>query len=67
MTSANAQFSSDVEQLAFPIRSEKGEVDNFVIYPDPDTEVVRTLRSHDSREELWKDLPTRLGYETIKG
>ena len=63
----DAQFSIDVEQLAFPIRPEKGEVDNFVIYPDPDTEVVRTLRSHDSREELWKDLPTRLGYETIKG
>ena len=60
----DARFSVDSEQLAFPIRREKGEVDNFVIYPDPDVEVVRTLRSHDSREELWKDLPARLGYET---
>ena len=58
----DAQFSIDSEQLAFPIRPEKGEVDNFVIYPDPDTEVVRTLRSNDSREELWKNLPMELGY-----
>ena len=58
----DAQFSIDSEQLAFPIRPEKGEVDNFVIYPDPDIEVVRTLRSHDSREELWKNLPMELGY-----
>ena len=58
----DARFSVDFEQLAFPIRPEKGEADNFVIYPDPDTEVVRTLRSHDSREELWKDLPMELGY-----
>ena len=59
----DAQFSIDSEQLAFPIRPEKGEVDNFVIYPDPDTEVVKALRSHDSREELWKNLPMVLGYE----
>lgn len=58
----DAQFSIDSEQLAFPIRPEKGEVDNFVIYPDPDIEVVRTLRSHDSREELWKNLPMELDY-----
>ena len=42
---------------------ENGEVDNLVIYPDPDTEVVKALRSHDSREELWKNLPMVLGYE----
>ena len=58
----DAQFSIDFEQLAFPIRPEKGEVDNCVIYPDPDTEVVRTLRSNDSREELWKNLPMELDY-----
>ena len=44
---------------------EKGEVDNLVIYPDPDTEVVKALKEYDSREELWKNLPMKLGYETV--
>lgn len=59
----NAQFSIDSEQLAFPIRPEKGEVDSFVIYADPDIEVVKTLQSYDSRENLWDNLPMKLGYE----
>ena len=59
----DAQFSIDLEQLAFPIRPEKGEVDSFVIYADPDIEVVKTLQSHNSRENLWDNLPMKLGYE----
>lgn len=59
----NAQFSIDSEQLAFPIRPEKGEVDSFVIYADPDIEVVKTLQSYDSRENLWDNIPMKLGYE----
>ena len=60
----NARFSTDCEHLAFPIRPEKGETDSFVIYAEPDTEVVRALKSHDSRAEFWDHLPMRLGYET---
>lgn len=41
----NAQFSLEREQLAFPIRHEKGEEDGFVIYP------TRTLKS-------WRNLKT---------
>ena len=62
-TGVDAQFSIDSEQLAFPIRPEKGEVDSFVIYADPDIEVVKTLQSYDSRENLWDNLPMKLGYE----
>lgn len=60
----NAQFSLDEEHLAFPIRTEKGEEDGFVIYPDPDAKVLECLGSYKTRTELWKDLPTELDYMT---
>ena len=56
----NAQFSIETEQLAFPIRPEMGEVDNFVVYPEPDVKVLERLRKYNTREELWEDLPTEL-------
>ncbi len=56
----DAQFSLNKEQLAFPIRPELGEEDGMVIYPVPDPAVVRALREHTSREDLWKDLPSKL-------
>lgn len=58
----NAQFSLDTEQLAFPIRPELGEVDSFVVYPEPDVKVLERMRKYDTRSELWEDLPTELGY-----
>ena len=58
----NAQFSIETEQLAFPIRSELGEVDSFVVYPNPDKEVLRKLRTSKTRTELWENLPTELEY-----
>lgn len=60
----NAQFSMDKEQLAFPIRPEKGEKDIFIVYPDPDTKVLDKLRRNKTRTELWTDLPTELGYDS---
>lgn len=59
----NAQFSLDEEQLAFPIRSEKGEVDGFTIYPNPDVKVLEKLKKNKTRTELWDDLPTELEYK----
>lgn len=59
----NALFSIDTEQLAFPIRSEMGEEDGFIVYPDSDLEVLRVLQSYNSVEELWEHLPKRLEYE----
>ena len=59
----NAQFSIETEQLAFPIRSEKGEKDDPTIYPSPDVNIIEALRDNTSRSELWKDLPTELKYD----
>ncbi|MBQ7925016.1 MAG: transglutaminase domain-containing protein [Lachnospiraceae bacterium] len=58
----DAQFSIDKEQLAFPIRSEKGEEDGFIVYPNPDAKILDKLRKNKTRTELWDDLPTELGY-----
>ncbi len=58
----NAQFSLEREQLAFPIRAEKGEEDGFVIYPDPDIKILEKFKNNKTRTELWDDLPTELGY-----
>lgn len=58
----DAQFSIDKEQLAFPIRSEKGEEDGFIVYPNPDAKILDKLRENKTRTELWDDLPTELGY-----
>lgn len=58
----NAQFSIDKEQLAFPIRAEIGEEDDFTIYPDPDIKVIEKLRNNKTRTELWNDLPDELLY-----
>lgn len=58
----NAQFSVETEQLAFPIRSEKGEVDSFAVYPNPDIKVLEKLRKSKTRTELWENLPTELEY-----
>lgn len=58
----NAQFSIEEEQLAFPVRPEKGEKDGFIIYPDPDSKILEKLRNNKTRTELWDDLPTELSY-----
>ncbi len=58
----NAQFSINEEQLAFPVRSEKGEEDGLIIYPDPDIKILEKLRNNKTRTELWDDLPTELAY-----
>ncbi len=58
----NAQFSTNEEQLAFPVRSEKGEEDGLIIYPDPDIKILEKLRNNKTRTELWDDLPTELAY-----
>ena len=58
----DAQFSIDNEQLAFPVRPEMGEIDNFIVYPEPDVIVLEKLRKNKTRTELWDNLPAELGY-----
>ena len=54
----------ETEQLAFPIRPEMGEEDDFVVYPEPDVKVLEKIRGNKTRTELWDNLPTELGYLT---
>ena len=58
----NAQFSIEKEQLAFSVRSQMGEEDNFIIYPDPDTNILKNLRKNKTRTVLWNNLPNKLDY-----
>ncbi len=58
----NAQFSVEKEQLAFTVRPEKGEEDDFVVYPNPDTQVLEKFEKNKTRTELWDNLPTELAY-----
>lgn len=58
----NAQFSINEEQLAFPVRPEKGEEDILIVFSQPDIKVVEKLREKKTRTELWEDLPTELAY-----
>ncbi len=58
----NAQFSVETEQLAFAVRPEMGEEDDFIVYPDPDTLVLEKLKKYGTRTELWNDLPVELAY-----
>ncbi|MDE5946506.1 MAG: transglutaminase-like domain-containing protein [Oscillospiraceae bacterium] len=58
----NAQFSTEIEQLAYPICPEKGEKDSFIVYPHPDTNVMEKLRKSKTRTKLWDNLPTELEY-----
>ena len=60
----NAQFSTDEEQLAFPVRAKKGEEDGFVVYHNPDKKILEKLRNNKTRTELWDDLPTELEYNS---
>ena len=60
----NAQFSTDEEQLAFPVRSEMGEEDGLVIYPDPDIKILEKLKNNKTRTALRNDLPNELAYNT---
>lgn len=60
----NAQFSLDEEQLAFPVREEKGEEDCFTVYPNPDKIVLEKLTRNKTRTELFDDLPTELMYKS---
>jgi transglutaminase-like putative cysteine protease len=48
----NAQFSIDVEKLAWPVSEEFGEKDDPMVYLEPKKEVIQVLRSSRDRKEL---------------
>lgn len=50
------------EKFVYPIRSDKGEEDGIIVYPNPDALVVNTMRQYTSRAQLWRHLPAELEY-----
>jgi transglutaminase-like putative cysteine protease len=60
----NAQFSLTREQLAFPVRPEKGEADIPIIYAAPHENVIRALIKNKNIESLWQNLPGELSSPT---
>ena len=57
----DAQFSLEKEQLAFPVRADKGEIDVPIIFAYPDANIVSALTRYKSLDQLWGNLPTSLG------
>ncbi|WP_326685881.1 MULTISPECIES: transglutaminase family protein [unclassified Streptomyces] len=56
----DAQFRLDREQLAWPVRPEKGECDYPVLHSEPHPVILRALRRATDRAELWRLLDTAL-------
>lgn len=56
----HAEFSTEEEILAFPVRPEMGEVDYPVIYVEPNSKVVDSLRTNRSCLALAANLPADL-------
>ena len=55
-----AEFSTVTEKLAFPVREEYGEEDVMMVFPDPDYNIIKSLKENKSRSELWRNLPREL-------
>ncbi len=53
---------NELHVLLRPIHLNMGEVDSFIVYPDPDIKVLEKLKINKTRTELWDNLPTELGY-----
>ena len=53
----NAQFSTNKELLAFPVRPELGEEDGLIIYAEPAHNVVEALNKSKTIYDLIHNLP----------
>lgn len=56
----NAQFSLSKETLAFPVRSEFGEVDGDIVYAEPSANVITALKNSRNAQELTENLPVEI-------
>ncbi|WP_078577741.1 transglutaminase-like domain-containing protein [Salipaludibacillus agaradhaerens] len=57
----NAQFTLLHEQLAFPLQSNKGEIDYPIIYQHPHPKTITALKTNDHAVHMYtKHLPTSL-------
>lgn len=56
----DAQFNTESEKLAFPVRAELGETDYPIIFVNPDQNVMDALMRYTTVEKLWANLPQNL-------
>ncbi|WP_327251358.1 transglutaminase-like domain-containing protein [Streptomyces sp. NBC_01244] len=56
----DAQFTLDREQLAFPVRTELGEIDYPALYATAHPATLKALQESVDRPQLWRNLPTGL-------
>lgn len=56
----NAQFSTNSEMLAFPVRSELSEETSPIIFAEPNYKCVNALKQYSTVDELLNNLPTEL-------
>jgi transglutaminase-like putative cysteine protease len=60
-TGINAEFSTNIEKLAFPIRKELGEIDYPLIYANPHIKTISVLRENTDCLEMYRNrLPSEL-------
>lgn len=57
----DSEFSTDVEQLAYPIDTSKGEVDYPNVFPEPLSEVVTAMQNSENVRELFYKRPEAMG------
>lgn len=56
----DAQFSIEIEKLAFEVHDEAGEEDYPYVFADPDLNVIAALQNSKTVNELWSNLPRGL-------
>jgi transglutaminase-like putative cysteine protease len=56
------KFPEESEKTLYKLRSQKGEMDVWTVYPDPDPSILRKLLNNATRTQLWDNLPTEMEY-----
>ncbi len=57
----DSQFSTDKEQLAYPIDTSKGEVDYPNVFPVPSPQVISAMQHSENVKELFYNRPEAIG------
>ena len=60
-TGIDSQFTTDVEQLAYPIEPSKGEVDYPNVFTEPSPEVIAAMQNSENVQELFYNRPEAIG------
>ena len=61
----NSQFTIEYEQLAYPIRTELGEIDYPYVFAEPLKEVISSMQDSEDCHELFFKRPEALSYPSF--